>query len=181
MTPLQQEWNQERKARLVRLGFVPVPVTRRRVIVAPVVEAAPVVAVEVPEPVPKPILVIEVPRLKSVNTRAIPTPPRAEIRAKAEPGVGAIPKVKRFVCERYGFTGIDLISHRRQWPHLWVRQIAHYLAYRLTSTSFPEIGRRFGGLDHTAIMHSVRKVAALRSIDPELDAELGYLESVICK
>ena len=56
------------------------------------------------------------------------------------------------------------------------RQAAMYLCKTLTWGSFPEIGRRFGGRDHTTVVHAVRKIEKLRQSDRELDDELRELQ-----
>ena len=55
------------------------------------------------------------------------------------------------------------------------RQIAMYLAKQLTPRSLPEIGRRFGGRDHTTIMHGVRKIEELMATDSQLNDDLQML------
>jgi chromosomal replication initiator protein len=50
-----------------------------------------------------------------------------------------------------------------------------YLAKKLTPRSLPEIGRRFGGRDHTTVMHAVKRIEELRSADRELDADVALL------
>jgi chromosomal replication initiator protein len=55
------------------------------------------------------------------------------------------------------------------------RQIAMYLAKQLTQRSLPEIGRRFGGRDHTTVIHAVRTIEALRVKDAEIDADVRLL------
>ena len=55
------------------------------------------------------------------------------------------------------------------------RQIAMYLAKQLTQRSLPEIGRRFGGRDHTTVIHAVRRIEELRAADAELDADVRLL------
>jgi chromosomal replication initiator protein len=55
------------------------------------------------------------------------------------------------------------------------RQIAMYLAKQLTPRSLPEIGRRFGGRDHTTIMHGVRKIEELMATDSQMSDDLQML------
>jgi len=55
------------------------------------------------------------------------------------------------------------------------RQVAMYLAKQLTPRSLPEIGRRFGGRDHTTVIHAVRRIEKLRQTDAELDADVRLL------
>jgi chromosomal replication initiator protein len=59
------------------------------------------------------------------------------------------------------------------------RQIAMYLAKELTQKSLPEIGELFGGRDHTTVLHAVRKIAAERGNDAQLNHELHVLEQTL--
>jgi len=59
------------------------------------------------------------------------------------------------------------------------RQIAMYLAKVLTPRSLPEIGRRFGGRDHTTVLHAVRKIEGLAKIDTTLNEELELLKRML--
>jgi chromosomal replication initiation ATPase DnaA len=69
-----------------------------------------------------------------------------------------IDAIKRVVCLHYGVSHSDMISPRREQKIAYPRMIAIYLARVLTSRSFPEIGRHFGGRDHSTIIHAIRKV-----------------------
>ncbi|MBA4326380.1 MAG: chromosomal replication initiator protein DnaA, partial [Rhodobacter sp.] len=59
------------------------------------------------------------------------------------------------------------------------RQVAMYLSKQLTPRSLPEIGRRFGGRDHTTIMHGVRKIEELMTIDSQLADDLQLLRRLL--
>jgi chromosomal replication initiator protein len=59
------------------------------------------------------------------------------------------------------------------------RQVAMYLAKQLTSRSLPEIGRKFGGRDHTTVMHAVRKVEELRSTDSSFSEDVDLLRRML--
>jgi chromosomal replication initiator protein len=54
-----------------------------------------------------------------------------------------------------------------------------YLAKQLTPRSLPEIGRRFGGRDHTTVMHAVKRIEALRATDSELDRDINMLRRAL--
>jgi chromosomal replication initiator protein len=84
-------------------------------------------------------------------------------------------RIKRVVCARYEIDRADLIGHRRFNKFVRPRQIAMYLAKRLTFCSLPEIGRRFGGKDHTTVLHSHRKIAALMASDAVFAADIESL------
>jgi chromosomal replication initiator protein len=66
----------------------------------------------------------------------------------------------------------DLISERRNRAIARPRQGAMWLAKQLTTRSLPDIGRRFGGRDHTTVLHAVRRIEALRADDPQLALDL---------
>jgi chromosomal replication initiator protein len=59
------------------------------------------------------------------------------------------------------------------------RQIAMYLAKSLTLRSLPEIGRRFGGRDHTTVLHAVRKIEGMVGKDTELAGEIDHLKRML--
>jgi chromosomal replication initiator protein len=71
------------------------------------------------------------------------------------------------------------VSNRRTRVIVKPRQIAMYLAKTLTPRSFPEIGRRFGGRDHTTVLHAVRKIEELISGDTKLSHEIELLKRLI--
>lgn len=92
----------------------------------------------------------------------------------------SIDRIIRTVCERYEkVTRTDLVSARRNGYIMRPRHIVMYLAKRLTMRSLPEIGRAIGGRDHTTIINGIRNITRRRAIDPELDAELTELESIL--
>ena len=77
-------------------------------------------------------------------------------------------------CEHYHLRQSDLMSPSRARNIARPRQMAMYLCKKLTTRSLPEIGRKFGGRDHTTILHGVRKIEELISVDSQIaeDAEL---------
>ncbi len=87
----------------------------------------------------------------------------AEERAAAERGAGHITldAIQRAACIYFGASRIDLLSPRRDAAIVRTRQVAMYLARKLTMHSMPKIGQRFGGRDHTTVIHAVRKISAL--------------------
>lgn len=90
-----------------------------------------------------------------------------------------IDEIQKRVAEHFGIRLADMHSDRRLRSLARPRQIAMYLAKKLTSFSLPEIGRRFGGRDHTTVIHAVQKIDQLRSQDPELDQNLAFLQRVL--
>lgn len=62
------------------------------------------------------------------------------------------------VAAHHGIKPAELTGHRRWRSHAWPRQEAYWLAQRITGKSLPEIGRAFGGRDHTTVLHGIRAV-----------------------
>lgn len=89
-----------------------------------------------------------------------------------------IATIKRVVCDRYGVSHLDLISHRRFRALARSRQIVMYLCRELTPRSMPEIGRRIGGRDHTTVLHGARAIAERMQTDPALAAEVSELRAL---
>jgi chromosomal replication initiator protein len=87
-----------------------------------------------------------------------------------------IEEIQRVVARQYNVSRGDLLSSRRTANVVRPRQIAMYLAKTLTLRSLPEIGRRFGGRDHTTVLHAVRKIENLIGIDNGLAAEIEVLK-----
>jgi len=90
-----------------------------------------------------------------------------------------IEEIQRKVSEHYNIRFSDLIGPRRMRNMARPRQIAMYLAKQLTSRSLPEIGRRFGGRDHTTVMHGVRKIEELKAIDSQISDDLDLLRRAL--
>lgn len=86
-----------------------------------------------------------------------------------------IEEIQRRVCEHYRIKQAEMSSARRAREVARPRQVAMYLAKQLTPRSLPEIGRRFGGRDHTTVIHAVRQIEKLRQTDAELDADVRLL------
>ena len=86
-----------------------------------------------------------------------------------------IEEIQRRVAEHYNIRLSDMIGPKRVRTIARPRQIAMYLAKHLTPRSLPEIGRRFGGRDHTTIMHGVRKIEEMMATDSQLCDDLQML------
>ncbi|GLR93655.1 chromosomal replication initiator protein DnaA [Bradyrhizobium liaoningense] len=93
-----------------------------------------------------------------------------------EPKRIKIEDIQRVVARQYNVSRSDLLSSRRTANVVRPRQVAMYLAKTLTLRSLPEIGRRFGGRDHTTVLHAVRKIEALVSKDTALSEEVESLK-----
>jgi len=96
-----------------------------------------------------------------------------------EPRRVRIEDIQRVVAKHYNVSRQELVSNRRTRVIVKPRQIAMYLAKTLTPRSFPEIGRRFGGRDHTTVLHAVRKIEDLITGDTKLCHEIELLKRLI--
>ncbi|MCV9999169.1 chromosomal replication initiator protein DnaA [Pararhizobium sp. YC-54] len=96
-----------------------------------------------------------------------------------EPRRVRIEDIQRVVAKHYNVSRQELVSNRRTRVIVKPRQIAMYLAKTLTPRSFPEIGRRFGGRDHTTVLHAVRKIEDLITGDTKLSHEIELLKRLI--
>ncbi|OCW57537.1 chromosomal replication initiator protein DnaA [Hoeflea olei] len=96
-----------------------------------------------------------------------------------EPKRVRIEDIQRVVSRHYNVSRQELVSDRRTRVIVKPRQIAMYLAKTMTPRSFPEIGRRFGGRDHTTVLHAVRKIEGLIGSDAKLGHEIELLKRLI--
>jgi chromosomal replication initiator protein len=94
----------------------------------------------------------------------------------AEPKRVRIEDIQRVVARQYNVSRADLLSSRRTANVVRPRQVAMYLAKVLTLRSLPEIGRRFGGRDHTTVLHAVRKIENLAGNDTVFAEEIEALK-----
>jgi chromosomal replication initiator protein len=91
----------------------------------------------------------------------------------------SVENIQKTVADFYSIKVADMYSKKRPANIARPRQIAMYLAKELTQKSLPEIGELFGGRDHTTVLHAVRKIAAERSTDAQLNHELHVLEQTL--
>lgn len=163
MTPTQLQIHEAHKARQYRPGGMrwrPEPKPR------PVVEVAEVKAV--------PPVVIEIQEPDAAALRARIAELEAEAKADA---MFKIKTIQRFVAKKYNVSRADILSIRRTINLVRPRQVAMYLAKKLTLKSLPEIGRGFGDRDHTTVMHAIRKIERLCETVPGMDATIMYFKS----
>src|SRR5579875_732169 len=90
-----------------------------------------------------------------------------------------IEEIQKRVAEHFNIRISDMHSARRARAVARPRQVAMYLAKQLTARSLPEIGRKFGGRDHTTVMHAVRKVEELRSTDSTFSDDVELLRRML--
>ena len=96
-----------------------------------------------------------------------------------EPKRVKIEDIQKLVANHYSVSRADILSSRRTAVVVKPRQVAMFLAKTLTMRSLPEIGRRFGGRDHTTVLHAVRKIEALAANDTTLRDEIDLLKRML--
>lgn len=117
--------------------------------------------------------------------RPLPPIPNAVIagacRIAFPPAVlNQVEAIQRAVVQEFpGITMADLKSDRRTAKVAFPRQIGMFIAKTVSLRSLPEIGRRFGGRDHTTVLHAVRKIEGLIAKDPELSARIERIKDNI--
>jgi len=90
-----------------------------------------------------------------------------------------VEEIQRKVSEHYNIRLSDMIGPKRVRNYARPRQIAMYLAKQMTSRSLPEIGRRFGGRDHTTVMHGVKRIEELMALDSQIADDLELLRRAL--
>ncbi|MCD1617278.1 chromosomal replication initiator protein DnaA [Salipiger marinus] len=91
----------------------------------------------------------------------------------------SIEEIQRKVADHYNIRLSDLIGPKRLRNFARPRQVAMYLCKQLTARSLPEIGRRFGGRDHTTVMHGVKRIEELRSQDSQIADDVELLRRAL--
>ncbi|MGE0046101.1 MAG: DnaA/Hda family protein [Hyphomonadaceae bacterium] len=105
---------------------------------------------------------------------------RGKINDRAQRPV-KVETVKKVVARHYNMTVDQLLTRSRQRAFARPRQIAAYLCTQMTQASLPDIGRRFGGFDHSTILYSRDKITELLESDPKLRVEIDVLKRLILK
>ena len=173
MTPTQIALHQARKQRLARLAAAALAATAKAAAcsacmgsgraAAPTDTASPTAATVPPGERKAPWFVIE------SDTTA---PPVESIGVR---------EIQEAVCAHYGVTLRDMLSPRRHASIVRPRQVAVYLCRQLTMLSMPKIGQMFGGRDHTTVLVTNRKIAALLAADAVLAADIAMLSEVLTR
>jgi hypothetical protein len=126
-------------------------------------------------------------------------PPKAEVVTFAAPGIPErkietcfhcgspvsgsrllIATIQAAVSAYYRIEPAMMVSAQRSRKYAHPRQVAMYLASTLTPKSLPEIGRRFGGRDHTTVLHGIRQVKRREETDAEIAADVAILRAKLC-
>ena len=90
-----------------------------------------------------------------------------------------VDKIQNVVSNYFNISLSEMLSQRRSRPLARPRQIAMYLAKKLTSRSLPEIGRRFANRDHTTVIHAVKTINRLSDQDDEMKKNLNQIKSLL--
>ena len=91
----------------------------------------------------------------------------------------SIDDIQRVVAEHYRVTVSDMLSKRRSRTVVWPRHVAIYLTKELTNYSLPEIGKSFGGRDHTTVLHAYRKIRDAKESNVELAEDCRNLQRLL--
>lgn len=112
---------------------------------------------------------------------------RDHLRSRCRRGVTRKP-AKRIVliaqvivatCEFYGLSPEELASKNREGETVRARQIAMYVARKMTGRSYPEIGRQIGGFDHSTVVHAYRKIEGLLETNPEVRTDVDSVAGAV--
>jgi len=87
--------------------------------------------------------------------------------------------IQKIVCARFNIGVREMIGPRRQLYLIKPRHIAMYICDKVTGKSYPEIGRRFGGRDHSTAIHASQKIAAIMAVDAEFAALVDSLSDEV--
>jgi chromosomal replication initiator protein len=90
-----------------------------------------------------------------------------------------IEDIQKRVAEHYGIRTSEMHSAKRIRSVALPRQVAMYLSKTLTPFSLPEIGRKFGGRDHTTVIHAIKKIQGLKTQDPGFSYDLDLLMKIL--
>ncbi len=90
-----------------------------------------------------------------------------------------VDKIQNVVSNYYNIPLSDMLSQRRSRPLARPRQIAMFLAKKMTTRSLPEIGRRFANRDHTTVIHAVKTISRLSEQDDEMKKSIGQIKSLL--
>lgn len=162
---LQEELHRAHKERLVRMSMP-----------RPKVE---------PKPEPKPLPVVEFDTMESwiKRQKSIPLPhskePWFSITAEFELAGPTVGKIIFAVGQYFNIPTRDLKGPYRTANIAHARQVAFFLARKLTSRSLPEIGRQFNGRDHTTVLHGIRKIERLVKSDWTVAYDVAHAEMLV--
>ena len=113
-------------------------------------------------------------RLSSVSVDEASSLLGAALRGGPERRI-TVDEIQKTVADHFNLKQADLLSERRTRSVARPRQMAMYLCKQHTTRSYPDIGRRFGGRDHTTVLHGVRKIEELMAQDDQIARDVEAL------
>ncbi|WP_316169144.1 helix-turn-helix domain-containing protein, partial [Bradyrhizobium sp. SZCCHNR3111] len=116
---------------------------------------------------------------RQIERFSIPEMKKLWFSISDRPSAISVHTIQRVVCDHYRMRMSDMQSSRRMRGLVRPRQVAMYLCRILTSKSLPEIGRRFGGRDHTTILHAIKQIEAFKITDPDIAADVQHLTNLL--
>ena len=90
-----------------------------------------------------------------------------------------VDRIQNIVCNYFNIQLSEMLSQRRSRPLARPRQMAMYLAKKMTSRSLPEIGRRFANRDHTTVIHAVKTITRLSEKDDEMKKNINEIRNLL--
>ena len=90
-----------------------------------------------------------------------------------------VDKIQAIVSNFYNIPLNEMLSQRRSRPLARPRQVAMYLAKKMTTRSLPEIGRRFANRDHTTVIHAVKTITKLSEKDEEMKKNINQIKNIL--
>ena len=96
-----------------------------------------------------------------------------------QPKIITVDKIQNTVSNFFNIPLSEMLSQRRSRPLARPRQIAMYLAKKMTTRSLPEIGRRFANRDHTTVIHAVKTITRLSESDSEMKRSIGEIKALL--
>lgn len=96
-----------------------------------------------------------------------------------EPRQYRIREIQDAACQYFDVSIDDMLSGRRTTAISYPRQVAMYLCRKLTPHGFAEIGRRFGGRDHTTVIHAVQKITGLYGFEPKTSCDVNSVRKLL--
>jgi hypothetical protein len=177
LTPTQRKAVERRANFLASIAAKAAELADRKTRLA--LQAVSVAAVEAPltrKPVMKIVVSDLMPEANEKWTIVSPTPQQPHPARPLHPSVRDI---QLAVCEHFDVKLIDIMSTRRTANIVRPRQVAMYLAKTMTLRSLPDIGRRFGGRDHTTALHAIRKIEGLVELDGDIARDVALITAKI--
>lgn len=177
LTPTQRRAVERRSNFLALIAAKAAELADRKTQIA--LQAVSVAAVEAPligNPEVKIVVSDLMPEPNEQWTIVVPTPSQP---APVRPSHPSVRDIQLAVCKHFDVKLLDMMSKRRTADIVKPRQVAMYLAKTMTLKSLPDIGRRFGGRDHTTALHAIRKIDGLVELDGDIARDIATITAKI--